>query len=93
MKENILDYPRPQLVEWLDSKGVRSFRAGQIFKWIYLRQANGFEEMTDLGKPMRAVLDEHFYLNRLVLEKKQSLRIQRKNTCSALKTGFMWNRS
>jgi len=69
--ENIQDYTREELVKWLEDKGVRSFRAGQIFKWIYLKQASCFDEMTDLGKEMRGLLSEHFYLHRLDLEDKQ----------------------
>jgi 23S rRNA (adenine2503-C2)-methyltransferase len=69
--ENIQNYTREELAEWLDLKGVRSFRAGQIFKWIYLKQAQSFDEMTDLGKELRCLLTENFYLPRLDLEKKQ----------------------
>lgn len=71
MRENILDYTRDELAQWFENKGVRSFRAGQVFKWIYLRQASGFDEMTDLGKELRGLLQEHFSLNRLVLADKQ----------------------
>ena len=63
--ENIQNYTREELAKWLESKGSRSFRAGQIFKWIYLKQASGFDEMTDLGKELRCLLGENFYLARL----------------------------
>ncbi len=69
--KNIQDYTREELAKWLENKGSRAFRAGQIFKWIYLKQANSFDEMTDLGKELRCLLSENFYLGRLVLEEKQ----------------------
>lgn len=69
--ENIQDYTREELAKWLENKGSRSFRASQIFKWIYLKQANSFDEMTDLGKELRSLLAENFYLSRLHLEEKQ----------------------
>jgi 23S rRNA (adenine2503-C2)-methyltransferase len=69
--ENIIDYTREELAQWLENKGSRSFRAGQIFKWIYLKQAQAFDEMTDLGKELRGLLVENFYLTRLDLEDKQ----------------------
>lgn len=50
---------------------MRSFRAGQIFKWIYLRQADGFDEMTDLSRDLREKLNQRFYVPRLVLERSQ----------------------
>ena len=69
--ENIQDYTRKELAQWLENKGSRSFRAGQIFKWIYLKQAANFDEMTDLGKELRSLLGSNFYLTRLSLEDKQ----------------------
>jgi 23S rRNA (adenine2503-C2)-methyltransferase len=69
--ENIQNYTREELAQWLESRGVRSFRSGQIFKWIYLKQANSFDEMTDLGKALRSLLSENFYLTRLDLQDKQ----------------------
>jgi 23S rRNA (adenine2503-C2)-methyltransferase len=69
--DNILDYTREELALWLENNGSRSFRAGQVFKWIYLKQAQDFDEMTDLGKELRQVMAENFYLPRLTLEEKQ----------------------
>lgn len=69
--KNILDFTRADLVQWLENKEVRSFRAGQIFKWLYLRQAESFSDMTDLSKSMRALLENHFDINRLVIADRQ----------------------
>ena len=33
--------------------GERSFRAGQLYRWIHQRGAQGFDEMTDLAKALR----------------------------------------
>lgn len=63
--ENILDFTRDELAQWLDSKGIRSFRAGQIFKWLYILQADSFEQMTNLSKPMREELAHYFVIERL----------------------------
>ncbi|CCK81505.1 23S rRNA (adenine(2503)-C(2))-methyltransferase RlmN [Desulfobacula toluolica] len=67
--ENILNFTRDDLGVWLDNKGIRPFRAGQIFKWIYIRQADEFEQMTDLSKALRKTLADHFLIERLILEK------------------------
>ncbi|MFH2061137.1 MAG: 23S rRNA (adenine(2503)-C(2))-methyltransferase RlmN [Pseudomonadota bacterium] len=66
--ENILNFTRDDLGKWLDEKGVRPFRAGQIFKWLYIRQVDSFGQMTDLSKPMREMLEAHFTIERLVLK-------------------------
>ncbi len=36
--------------------GEKPFRAKQIYKWVHQRGATGFDEMTDLSKPLREKL-------------------------------------
>ena len=50
-----------QLVDW----GEPSFRAKQIWRWLYQRFVQDVDEMSDLGKPLRARLREHFALKRI----------------------------
>lgn len=66
--QDIKELTRADLARWFEERNMRSFRAGQIFKWIYLRQAESFDEMTDLAKDVRALLKEHFYIPRLEIE-------------------------
>ena len=47
------------LQEWLKEQGHPRFRAEQILKWIYEKQARTFAEMSNLAKPLRTWLDEH----------------------------------
>ncbi len=68
---DIKELTRDQLILWLEKRKIRSFRAGQIFKWIYLRNADSFEIMTDLGKEIRDLLLNSFTINRLDIVKKQ----------------------
>jgi 23S rRNA (adenine2503-C2)-methyltransferase len=69
--ENILDFTRDDLAVWLESRGMRPFRAGQIFKWLYIRQVDAFEQMTDLSKALRKTLADYFFVNRLILDDRQ----------------------
>jgi 23S rRNA (adenine2503-C2)-methyltransferase len=69
--KNILDFTKDELVEWFDKQGIRSFRANQIFKWLYLKQADSFEQMTDLSRGLREQLAESFCIKRLAIEDKQ----------------------
>ncbi|MBF0113347.1 MAG: 23S rRNA (adenine(2503)-C(2))-methyltransferase RlmN [Desulfamplus sp.] len=68
---DIKEFTRAELASWFEDHGMKSFRAGQVFKWIYLRQADNFDEMTDLAKDARALLNEHFYIPRLQIESTQ----------------------
>lgn len=38
------------------------FRAGQVFKWLHVRGASSFDEMTDLSKDLRAKLSEKYII-------------------------------
>lgn len=69
--ENLLNYTREDLSQWLEKNGVRPFRSKQIFKWLYLKLAGDFSQMTDLGKDLRALLSTHFYIDCLTLADRQ----------------------
>jgi 23S rRNA (adenine2503-C2)-methyltransferase len=64
-KNDIKNLTKKDLILWLQDNGLHSYRAGQIFKWIYIRQADSFETMTDIGKKTRELLSSHFTINRL----------------------------
>ena len=68
-KKNILELNRKELISWLGSRKIESYRADQILKWIYLRQADRFDLMTDIAKDIRPVLEGHFTIGRLQKEK------------------------
>jgi 23S rRNA (adenine2503-C2)-methyltransferase len=69
--ENLLNYTREDLARWLEENGVRPFRAKQVFKWLYLKLADDFDQMTDLGKDLRVLLAGHFYIDCLILADRQ----------------------
>ena len=67
-KQNILELDRYQIITWLDDQGIEAYRANQILKWIYLRQADQFSLMTDIAKDIRPLLEDHFAIARLQTE-------------------------
>ena len=48
------------LAAWFAERGQPHFRARQVFEWAYRRNAARFDEMTNLPRDLRAVLDESF---------------------------------
>ena len=64
-KKDIKELTKELLVSWLEDRKIRSFRAKQILKWIYLRQEDSFDSMTDLRKDIRKLLSLHFTIKRL----------------------------
>ncbi|HEY5975067.1 MAG TPA: 23S rRNA (adenine(2503)-C(2))-methyltransferase RlmN [Geobacteraceae bacterium] len=53
---DLKNFSLPELEQFLAGKGKERFRATQIFKWIYQRDASSFEEMTNLSKLLREEL-------------------------------------
>jgi 23S rRNA (adenine2503-C2)-methyltransferase len=56
MKEDIKKIGRAGLESILSSRGEAVWRVEEIFRWIYLRGARSFGEMTSLPKELRAAL-------------------------------------
>ena len=58
-KQNLLALDRAGMEAFfVETLGEKRFRAEQVMKWIHHRHATTFEEMTDLGKVLRAKLEE-----------------------------------
>lgn len=60
-----------ELKSFLLEHGEKAFRAKQIMEWIWTRGVRSFDEMTNLSKPTRALLEEHFELDAIRLEDRQ----------------------
>ena len=57
-RTNLLAFDRAGLEAFFAELGEKRFRAHQVMKWMYHRQVESFAEMTDLGKKLRAALEE-----------------------------------
>jgi 23S rRNA (adenine2503-C2)-methyltransferase len=67
-KTDIRSLGRERLIAWIEGQGERSFRGDQILKWIYMRLADRFEQMTDIRKEFRRQLDDYFCIARMGAE-------------------------
>ena len=57
-KTNLLDLDREGMEHFFaDILGEKRFRAHQVMKWIYHQHVTDFEQMTDVGKALRAKLE------------------------------------
>lgn len=73
MKNNLKGLSREELLQFVEKIGERSFRAGQLWSWIYQRGVTSFDEMTNISKEFRARLGSIAYIGSLKLkEEKQS---------------------
>ena len=64
-KKNILDFSKEELSEII----TPSFRAKQIYQWIYHKYVNSFDEMKNLPKKMKEDLEENYHLSPLSIAK------------------------
>ncbi len=60
--KNIKDYNIDSLKEELIKLGEKTYRAEQIFKWIYVDNVTSFDDMTNLSLDLREKLKENFSL-------------------------------
>lgn len=65
MKKSIYGLTIDQLTSWLVEHGQQKFRAAQVWDWLYKKRVTDFEEMKNVNKECRELLDEHFIIEPL----------------------------
>ena len=70
-KKDIRALSLNDLKVWMDEQGEKSFRAKQIYEWLWQKSARSFDEMTNLSKPLRDKLAAHFDVKAIQVEDKQ----------------------
>lgn len=73
-KPSIYGVTPSELQEILKPEGYPAFRAKQIVEWLYKKRVSGFEDMTNLPKPLIQFLEATYSLsaNSILLVKKAS---------------------
>ncbi len=64
-KPSIYSLQLDELREWLREQNEKPFRAEQIFDWLYRKRVSSFEEMSNLSKKLRGLLEQHFTITTL----------------------------
>ncbi|MEX0770413.1 MAG: 23S rRNA (adenine(2503)-C(2))-methyltransferase RlmN [Balneolaceae bacterium] len=62
---------REELSDFCEKLGLQSYRADQIFQWLYEKGVSSFEEMTNLSKELRARLEEIAKVGRIKIHNQQ----------------------
>jgi 23S rRNA (adenine2503-C2)-methyltransferase len=62
---------REELEAWFKTRGQPAYRVRQLLEWVYLHRVTGWDEMTNLPKPLREELRNSFTLQSLELVRKQ----------------------
>ncbi|MCX6351056.1 MAG: 23S rRNA (adenine(2503)-C(2))-methyltransferase RlmN [Bacteroidetes bacterium] len=81
-KKNIRHLTQEDIAIELENLGEPNFRAKQVWQWIWQKNANGFEDMTNLAKPLREKLAANFIFY------KMKTATQQISTDGTIKAGF-----
>lgn len=70
-KQNIRALSLDELKSFFEEKGEKSFRAKQVYEWLWKKSARSFDEMTNLQKTTREMLKENFTINAVSIASSQ----------------------
>ena len=70
-KKDIRSFNENELKEILISNSFKSFRANQIYHWIWNKSAHNFDEMTNLPERLIIFLKENFVINFIKVNRMQ----------------------
>lgn len=69
--KSIYGMTRKKLEDYFTNNGDKKFRATQIFEWVYRKNIESFDEITNINKESISKIKEDFYFNSLKIVKKQ----------------------
>jgi len=84
MKKNLLDFTKDELANLVSP----SFRAKQIYQWIYHKYVNSFEEMKNIPKDLRVKLEEEYTFSPLKITRVEQSNDESKKYLFSLQDGF-----
>ena len=71
MKIDIRSLTENQIIEFFLDKGFDSYRGKQVYEWIWKKSVYSFDDMTNLSKDLRIMLDTNFIINHIEVDKIQ----------------------
>tara|TARA_R110002126_G_scaffold184608_7_gene333007 strand:- start:3496 stop:4539 length:1044 start_codon:yes stop_codon:yes gene_type:complete len=70
-KKDIRALSKEQLREFFVTNGDKSFRGNQVYEWLWSKGAHSFEDMTNLSKETRTMLQTNFVINHIKVDTMQ----------------------
>jgi len=70
-RKDIRALTKEQLRNFFVSNGDKAFRGNQVYEWLWQKKAHSFEDMTNLSKEVRAMLEEKFVINHIKVDTMQ----------------------
>ncbi|TDE06296.1 23S rRNA (adenine(2503)-C(2))-methyltransferase RlmN [Flavobacterium hiemivividum] len=70
-KKDIRSVSKELLREFFVAHGDKAFRGNQVYEWLWSKGAHSFEDMTNISKETRAMLESNFVINHIKVDKMQ----------------------
>jgi len=70
-KRDIRALTKEQLREFFIEHNDRAFRGNQIYEWLWQKSTHSFDDMTNLSKETRAMLEDNFVINHIEVDEMQ----------------------
>ncbi|WP_177730036.1 MULTISPECIES: 23S rRNA (adenine(2503)-C(2))-methyltransferase RlmN [Flavobacterium] len=70
-KKDIRALSKEQLRDFFVANGDKAFRGNQVYEWLWSKGAHKFDDMTNVAKPTRQMLEENFVINHIKVDQMQ----------------------
>ncbi len=70
-KKDIRAISKEQLREFFVSNGDKPFRGNQVYEWLWSKGAHSFDDMTNVSKETRTMLEANFVINHIKVDTMQ----------------------
>jgi 23S rRNA (adenine2503-C2)-methyltransferase len=70
-KKDIRALTKEQLRDFFVSQGDKAFRGNQVYEWLWNKSAHKFEDMTNISKETRQMLEDNFVINHIQVDQMQ----------------------
>jgi 23S rRNA (adenine2503-C2)-methyltransferase len=67
-KKDIRSLSKEQLRDFFESNNDKAFRGSQVFEWLWSKGAHSFDDMTNISKVTRSMLEENFVINHIKVD-------------------------
>ena len=67
-KKDIRALSRDELRVFFQEIGDKAFRGSQVYEWLWQKGAHHFDDMTNISKTTRDLLNEHFVINHIEVD-------------------------
>ncbi|WP_299763567.1 23S rRNA (adenine(2503)-C(2))-methyltransferase RlmN [uncultured Dokdonia sp.] len=70
-KKDIRKLSKEELRDFFVSEGDKAFRGNQVYEWLWQKGAHSFDDMTNISKATRELLDTYFVINHIRVDQMQ----------------------